>query len=86
MTLDTGTVSVKHLSVKYRRTVAVDDLTLSLTSGVTGLLGPNGAGKTTLLRALATARLPETGDLRVFGLDPRQAGPRRAIRRRLGFL
>ncbi|MEU3206473.1 MULTISPECIES: ABC transporter ATP-binding protein [Streptomyces] len=86
MTLDTGTVSVKHLSVKYRRTVAVDDLTLSLASGVTGLLGPNGAGKTTLLRALATARLPETGDLRVFGLDPRQAGPRRAIRRRLGFL
>ena len=54
--------------------------------GVIGLLGPNGAGKTTLLRMVATVLAPDSGDLRLLGLDPADPGERIEIRRRLGYL
>jgi ABC-2 type transport system ATP-binding protein len=54
--------------------------------GVFGLLGPNGAGKTSLLRMMATAVPPTSGRLRLLGRDPSRYGPRREIRRRLGYL
>jgi ABC-type multidrug transport system ATPase subunit len=53
---------------------------------VFGLLGPNGAGKTSLLRMLATVIQPSSGTLRLLGRDPGSYGPRREIRRRLGYL
>jgi ABC-2 type transport system ATP-binding protein len=53
---------------------------------VFGLLGPNGAGKTSLLRMLATVIPPSSGTLRLLGRDPGSYGPRREIRRRLGYL
>ncbi|MBC9716270.1 ABC transporter ATP-binding protein [Streptomyces sp. TRM66268-LWL] len=79
-------VQVTGLTVRYRRTVALDGVTLSLGTGVTGLLGPNGAGKTTLLRALATVLVPSDGSLSVFGRDPLEPRSRQEIRRRLGYL
>ena len=55
----TPTVSASGLTLRYGGTVALDDVSLRLSEGVTGLLGPNGAGKTTLLRMLATACSPD---------------------------
>jgi ABC-2 type transport system ATP-binding protein len=69
-----------------RSVVAVDALSFTCERGVLGLLGPNGAGKTTLLRMLATVLGPDSGTLRLLGLDPADRIDRLAIRRKLGYL
>ncbi len=88
MTLEvhTAAVQVRGLSRRYGSTRALDNVDLTVERGVTGLLGPNGAGKTTLLSILATVSEPDSGEVSVFGLDPRDKDERVAIRRRLGYL
>ncbi|MEW9530487.1 ATP-binding cassette domain-containing protein [Microbispora sp. NPDC049125] len=81
-----ATVSVRGLGKRYGRRIVLDGLDLAFGRGVTGLLGPNGAGKTTLLRCLATTLAPDTGEVRVLGLDPRSHAERTELRRRLGYL
>ena len=62
-------VFVDELTKRFRSVVAVDALSFTCERGVVGLLGPNGAGKTTLLRMLATVLGPDSGTLRLLGLD-----------------
>ncbi|MFB7513988.1 ABC transporter ATP-binding protein [Streptomyces sp. NPDC056144] len=82
----TSTVKVAGLTVRHRRTVALDALDLSLSPGVHGLLGPNGAGKTSLIRVLATVAAPRSGRVELLGGDATNHRDRTAIRRRLGYL
>ena len=79
-------VEITGLTRRVGRTHAVAGVTLETGPGVFGLLGPNGAGKTSLLRMLATVITPNSGTLRLLGRDPGAYGPRREIRRRLGYL
>jgi len=79
-------VEINDLTRSFGRKRAVAGVDLDLGPGVFGLLGPNGAGKTSLLRVLATVLPPSSGRLRLLGLDPGAHGPRREIRRRLGYL
>jgi ABC-2 type transport system ATP-binding protein len=79
-------VYVDELTKRFRSVVAVDALSFTCERGVVGLLGPNGAGKTTLLRMLATVLGPDSGTLRLLGLDPADRIDRLAIRRKLGYL
>jgi ABC-2 type transport system ATP-binding protein len=79
-------VELAELTRRFGRTHAVDHVSLELGSGVFGLLGPNGAGKTSLLRMTATVLPPSSGRIRLLGRDPAAYGPRREIRRRLGYL
>lgn len=61
---------------------AVRGISLTAEPGrVTGLVGPNGAGKTTLLLMLASLLRPDSGSIRIGGLDPvaDPAGVRRLI-------
>src|SRR5688572_5333032 len=51
---------------------------------ITGLLGPNGAGKTTTMRMLYTLMAPDSGQVRVDGIDA--AKDPIAVRRALGVL
>lgn len=52
----------------YGRTVAVNDLSFTVTPGrVTGFLGPNGAGKSTTMRMILGLDRPTAGDVRIDG-------------------
>ncbi len=54
----------------YGRKVAVDRLTLAVRPGeVFALLGPNGAGKTTAIKMLVGLLRPDSGTIRIRGLD-----------------
>ncbi len=79
-------VEITDLTRRFGRNQAVAGVSLQAGPGVFGLLGPNGAGKTTLLRMMATVIPPTTGRLRLLGRDPGAYGPRREVRRRLGYL
>ena len=68
----TGPVlETRGLTKRYRRTVAVRDLSISIPAGgITALLGPNGAGKSTLLKLCIGFERPTSGHLSVMGIDP----------------
>lgn len=58
--------------MSYGPVKAVDNLSLTAEPGqVLALLGPNGAGKTTTVETLEGYRSPDSGRVRVLGLDPR---------------
>jgi ABC-2 type transport system ATP-binding protein len=63
-------IEVQHLSKRYGRVTAVDDVSFRVERGeILGFLGPNGAGKTTTMRIL-TGYLPATeGKAIVAGFD-----------------
>src|SRR5947209_3367029 len=61
-------VRLHHVSKRYGRIAAVDDLSFQIRPGaVTGFLGPNGAGKTTTLRMLLGLAEPTVGTATIFG-------------------
>lgn len=57
------------LSKKFDQTLAVNDLSITLSNGVYGLLGANGAGKTTLMRMICGVLKPSQGSISYDGLD-----------------
>ncbi len=59
----------EHVSKWYGSVLALNQVTLELTGGITGLVGANGAGKSTLLR-LANGQLkPTLGKVSIRGVD-----------------
>jgi ABC-2 type transport system ATP-binding protein len=77
-------IEAHNLVKQYRRVRALDGLDLVADEGrVVALLGPNGAGKTTFVRMVATLTQPDSGTLRVAGIDA-IAEPER-VRRLIGL-
>jgi ABC-2 type transport system ATP-binding protein len=77
-------VSVEGLRVRYGETLAVDDVSFSISRGeIFGILGPNGAGKTTTVECIGGLRRPDAGQISVLGLDV--ARDRNELRRRVGI-
>ncbi|MEO1833676.1 MAG: ABC transporter ATP-binding protein [Akkermansiaceae bacterium] len=63
-------IVIKDLRVDYGDFVAVNDISLTIPSGVVyGLVGPNGAGKTSTFRVLTTLMEPTYGEVNVAGFD-----------------
>ena len=67
-------VEIRHLAKSYRRgdqiVPVLSDITLDIASGdFTALMGPSGSGKTTLLNLIAGIDKPDSGVLRVGGVD-----------------
>jgi ABC-2 type transport system ATP-binding protein len=64
-------IQIENLSYAYGRAEAVHDLSLTVQPGrCYGLFGRNGAGKTTTMKCLLNLLHPQSGKVRVFGLDP----------------
>jgi len=78
-------ISVQQLTKTYGGRAVVQDLSFEVRTGdVFALLGPNGAGKTTTIEILEGYRKPDSGSVRVLGLDPRRDGA--GLRRRIGLM
>ncbi len=64
-------IAVERATVRYGLHTALAGLSLSVGAGeICALMGRNGAGKSTLLRALSGSLVPQSGRVRVSGLDP----------------
>jgi ABC-2 type transport system ATP-binding protein len=64
-------VNVDHLHKVYGKIVAVDDVSFSIAEGeIFGIIGPNGAGKTTMVECISGLRVPDSGTVTVYNLNP----------------
>ena len=70
-------LTVEHVTKKYGKTLAVNDISFTLSHGTTAvLLGPNGAGKSTLLKSI-TGFLRYEGAVRVAGFPNKSLDAKR---------
>lgn len=78
-------IKVTNLKKSFGEVKAVRGISFEARDGeITGLLGPNGAGKTTTLRMLYSLLPPDSGEIRIDGLDPQNDAM--AIKRTLGVV
>ncbi|KAA9159017.1 ABC transporter ATP-binding protein [Microbacterium lushaniae] len=77
-------VVVDALRKSFGDVRAVEDVGFVVTEGeVFGILGPNGAGKTTTVECVAGALAPDSGSIRVLGVDPRRSP--RLVKEQVGY-
>ncbi|GIH69691.1 ABC transporter ATP-binding protein [Sphaerimonospora thailandensis] len=76
--------ATEGLTKRFPRVTALDALTVSAGTGVTGLVGANGAGKSTLIKILLGLAAPTAGRASVLGMDAITQGPQ--IRRAVGYM
>ena len=82
-------IELDGVCTSFRGHVVHRDLSLQVRAGqIVGLLGGSGSGKTTLLREILGLLRPDSGAVRLFGVDLNEpdVGLQRNLRRRLGML
>lgn len=78
-------IEIVQLSKNYGKIEALKNMSLNVPGGsIYGLVGPNGSGKTTLIKALVGALRPETGSVKVLGLDPLR--DKWQLRKQIGYM
>src|ERR1700752_893621 len=78
-------IQIENLTNAYGHAEAVRGLSLSVRPGrCYGLFGRNGAGKTTTMKCLLNLLRPQSGHVRVFGLDPAKSDVE--VKRRLAYV
>ncbi|MPZ61259.1 MAG: ATP-binding cassette domain-containing protein [Propionibacteriales bacterium] len=77
-------ITTLELTKTYPRVTALDRLSVSVASGITGLVGANGAGKSTLIKILLGLLPPNGGSASVLGFNIANQGSE--IRARVGYM
>lgn len=76
---------IQNLTKTYKNGVkAIDNLNLTIGTGMFGLLGPNGAGKSSLMRTIATLQSPDSGSITFGDIDVLEDNM--SLRKVLGYL
>lgn len=76
---------IKDLNKRYSNGVhALNNVSLTIPTGMFGLLGPNGAGKSSLMRTLATLQDADSGSVLLGDIDV--LNDKEAVRKVLGYL
>lgn len=77
-------IEVRDLVKSYSGIPAVNKITFDVREGeIFGMVGPNGAGKTTTIECVEGLRHPDTGLVKVLGMNPRRNGF--ALREKIGI-
>ncbi|GIH67315.1 sulfate/molybdate ABC transporter ATP-binding protein [Microbispora siamensis] len=77
-------IEVRDVNKSFGTTPVLRDVSLDVAAGsLTALLGPSGGGKSTLLRVIAGLERPDTGTVRISGVDATRLSPQR---RNVGFV
>ncbi|HYM35075.1 MAG TPA: ATP-binding cassette domain-containing protein, partial [Steroidobacteraceae bacterium] len=83
----TEIVRVQNLGKRYRKTIAVDGVDLSIKRGeIFGLIGPDGAGKSSVMKAVAGVLTLDAGTVEVFGVNLNSESACERIKERLGLM
>ncbi len=78
-------LQINNLHKKYGNGVyALNDVSLTIKTGMFGLLGPNGAGKSSLMRTLATLQDADSGTVMLGDIDV--LNNKEKVREVLGYL
>ncbi len=78
-------LKISNLSKTYPNGVkALDNISLTIPTGMYGLLGPNGAGKSTLMRTIATLQEADGGSIQLGDIDV--FSQKHELRKVLGYL
>ena len=83
MSPTTTLLSADRLTKQYRNVVALNDVSFTISDGITGILGENGAGKSTAIKIFLGLLRPTSGSASVLGED---AFASVAVRSRLGYM
>jgi ABC-2 type transport system ATP-binding protein len=76
-------LAVERVTKQYRNVRALDDVSFTITDGITGILGENGAGKSTIIKILLGLLHPTSGSAKILGRD---ASTDVAARARVGYM
>jgi ABC-2 type transport system ATP-binding protein len=76
-------LSAERLTKQYKSVLALNEISFTISAGVTGILGENGAGKSTAIKIFLGLVKPTSGTARVLGED---ASSNVSVRSRLGYM
>lgn len=76
-------IVVDRLTKHYGDVVALNEVSFTITDGITGILGENGAGKSTAIKILLGLLPPSSGSATVLGEDASESTSARA---RVGYM
>jgi ABC-2 type transport system ATP-binding protein len=78
-------IEVKNVFKNFGNVSVLNDLSLNVpVSSVFALLGPNGAGKSTLIKTLVNMYQPNSGEIKILGINSRNLSPQEMMR--IGFV